>query len=117
MSGNSLQTNPHFGFVWRLLPDINFNGSTVSNPQVTLALYPRQNSGTAYGSTDLNPVISTQSYAYPTPQEYTVQQFTGEVYTRLRGRQMAFKVYSDTIGTQWQSGTNRYDVKQDGRRG
>ena len=117
MASDQNNSGQHFGFVWRLLPDINFNGSTVSNPQVTLALYPRQNSGTAYGSTDLNPVISTQSYAYPTPQEYTVQQFTGEVYTRLRGRQMAFKVYSDTIGTQWQSGTNRYDVKQDGRRG
>ena len=117
MANDQNNSGQHFGFVWRLLPDINFNGSTVSNPQVTMALYPRQNSGTAYGSTDMNPVVSTQSYAYPTPQEYTVQQFTGEVYTRLRGRQMAFKVYSNTIGTQWQSGTNRYDVKPDGRRG
>jgi len=81
-----------------------------------MALYPRLNSGSAYGSTDLNQVVSSQTYAYPTPQEYTVQQFTGEVYTRLRGRQMAFKCYSDTIGTAWQLGTTRYDVKQDGRR-
>jgi len=29
---------------------------------------------------------------------------------------MAFKCYSDTIGTAWQLGTTRYDVKQDGRR-
>ena len=116
MASDQNNSGQHFGFVWRLLPDVNFNGSTVANPQVTMALYPRQNSGTAYGSTDLNPVVSSQSYAFPTPQEYTVQQFTGEVYTRLRGRQMAFKCYSDTIGTAWQLGTNRYDVKQDGRR-
>ena len=116
MASDQNNSGQHFGFVWRLLPDVNFNGSTVSNPQVTMALYPRQNSGTAYGTTDLNPVVSSQNYAFPTPQEYTVQQFTGEVYTRLRGRQMAFKCYSDTIGTAWQLGTNRYDVKQDGRR-
>jgi len=116
MASDQNNSGQHFGFVWRLLPDVNFNGSTVANPQVTMALYPRQNSGTAYGSTDQNPVVSSQSYAYPTPQEYTVQQFTGEVYTRLRGRQMAFKCYSNTIGTAWQLGTNRYDVKQDGRR-
>jgi len=116
MASDQNNSGQHFGFVWRLLPDVNFNGSTVANPQVTMALYPRQNSGTAYGSTDLNGVVSSQTYAYPTPQEYTVQQFTGEVYTRLRGRQMAFKCYSDTIGTAWQLGTTRYDVKQDGRR-
>jgi len=98
------------------LPDVNFNGSNQANPQVTMAIYPRQNSGTAYGSTDLNQVTSSQTYATPTPNEYTVQQFTGEVYTRLRGRQMAFKCYSNTIGTQWQLGTPRFDVKQDGRR-
>jgi len=116
MASDQNNSGQHFGFVWRLLPDVNFNGSNVANPQVTMALYPRLNSGSAYGSTDLNPVVSTQNYAFPTPQEYTVQQFTGEVYTRLRGRQMAFKCYSDTIGTAWQLGTTRYDVKQDGRR-
>jgi len=106
----------HYGFVWRMLPDVNFNGSNVANPQVTIQLLPRQNSGTAYGTSDLNPVISTQTYASPTPQEYTVQQFTGQVYTRLRGRQMSFKIYSNTLGVAWQLGTPRFDVKQDGRR-
>jgi hypothetical protein len=116
MASDQNNSGQHFGFVWRLLPDVNFNGSNVANPQVTMALYPRLNSGAAYGTTDLNAVTSSQTYAYPTPQEYTVQQFTGEVYTRLRGRQLAFKCYSNTIGTQWQLGTTRFDVKQDGRR-
>jgi len=116
MASDNNNSGQHFGFVWRILPDVNFNGSNQANPQVTMAIYPRQNSGTAYGSTDLNQVTSSQTYATPTPNEYTVQQFTGEVYTRLRGRQMAFKCYSNTIGTQWQLGTPRFDVKQDGRR-
>jgi len=116
MASDQNNSGQHFGFVWRILPDVNFNGSNQANPQVTMAIYPRQNSGTAYGSTDLNQVTSSQTYATPTPNEYTVQQFTGEVYTRLRGRQMAFKCYSNTIGTQWQLGTPRFDVKQDGRR-
>jgi len=116
MASDQNNSGQHFGFVWRLLPDVNFNGSNVANPQVTMALYPRLNSGSAYGTTDLNAVTSSQTYASPTPSEYTVQQFTGEVYTRLRGRQLAFKCYSNTIGTQWQLGTTRFDVKQDGRR-
>ena len=99
MASDQNNSGQHFGFVWRLLPDVNFNGSNVANPQVTMALYPRLNSGSAYGTTDLNAVTSSQTYASPTPSEYTVQQFTGEVYTRLRGRQLAFKCYSCLLYT------------------
>jgi len=120
MASDNNNSGQHFGFVWRILPDVNFNGSnttnTALNPQVTFSILPRQNSGTDYGTADAPVVTSNQSYAYPTPQEYTIQQFTGEVYTRLRGRQMSLRVYSNQLGTQWQLGTNRYDVKQDGRR-
>jgi hypothetical protein len=45
-----------------------------------------------------------------------VQEFTEIVYTRIRGRQMAFKVSSDTVGTQWQLGVPRIDIRPDGRR-
>ena len=106
----------HFGFIWRMLPDVNFNGSTVANPSVTITLYPRQNSGTAYGYADSPYVTSSQTYGNPAPSEYTVQLFTGEVYTRLRGRQMAFNIKSTGLGVAWQLGTPRFDVKQDGRR-
>ena len=104
----------NFGYVWRILPDVNFNGSNVNNPSVQMQLKPRYNSGSAYGSDD-NPVVtSSQDYgAYP---EYTVQQFTGQVYTRLRGRQMAFRISSDGLGVAWQLGTPRIDIKNDGRR-
>jgi len=104
----------NFGYVWRMLPDVNFNGSSTNNPSVTMQLKPRYNSGSAYGSDDNPAVTSDQNYTqYP---EYTVQEFTGQVYTRLRGRQMAFRITSDGLGVAWQLGTPRIDIKNDGRR-
>ena len=106
----------NFGFVWRILPDVNFNGSNVAYPSVTMTLRPRENSGTAYGQADNPTVTSSQVFATPVPSEYTVQQFTGQVYTRLRGRQMAFRIESNTIGVAWQLGSPRIDIRPDGRR-
>jgi hypothetical protein len=107
----------NYGFVWRMIPDITFDGSTTpapNTPQVTFTVRPRQNPGAPYGTADVPTVASTQSYA--NQRNYTVQEFTQIVYTRLRGRQMAFKIVSDTIGTQWQLGVPRIDVRPDGRR-
>jgi hypothetical protein len=104
----------NFGFVWRILPDVNFNGSSTNNPTVTMTVRPRQNSGTAYGTADSPQVQSAQNYTV-LPQ-YTIQQFTGQVYTRLRGRQMAFRIESDGIGVAWQLGSPRIDIRPDGRR-
>ena len=109
-----IEDGQSFGFVWRMLPDINFNGSNVDQPSVTMTLLPRQNSGTQYGSADLPVVTSAQNYTqYP---QYTVQQFTGQVYTRLRGRQMSMIISSDGLGVSWQMGTPRIDIRPDGRR-
>jgi len=104
----------NFGFVWRILPDVNFNGSTTNNPSVTMTVKPRQNSGTPYGTADNPQVISAQNYT-TTPQ-YTIQEFTGQVYTRLRGRQMAFRIESTGLGVAWQLGSPRIDIRPDGRR-
>ena len=107
----------NYGFVWRMIPDITFDGSTTpapNTPQVTFTVRPRQNPGSPYGTADVPTVASTQSYA--NQRNYTVQEFTQIVYTRLRGRQMAFKIISDTVGTQWQLGVPRIDVRPDGRR-
>jgi len=104
----------NFGFVWRILPDVNFNGSNVNQPTVTMTVRPRENSGTPYGVADNPAVQSSQNYqTYP---QYTVQQFTGQVYTRLRGRQMAFRIESNQLGVAWQLGSPRIDVRPDGRR-
>jgi hypothetical protein len=97
-----------------MLPDVNFNNSDVNNPSVTMYLKPRQNSGTAYLPTDTTTTTSANNFTN-VPQ-YTVQEFTGQVYTRLRGRQMAFKIQSDGLGVAWQLGTPRIDIRNDGRR-
>jgi len=104
----------NFGFVWRILPDVNFNGSNVNNPQVTMTIKPRQNSGTPYGTADNPAVVSANNYGVS--QVYNVQEFSGQVYTRLRGRQMAFRIESADIGTAWQLGSPRIDIRPDGRR-
>ena len=104
----------NFGFIWRILPDINFNGSTTNQPSVAMTVKPRQNSGTPYGQADSPQVQSAQNYKIA--PEYTVQEFTGQVYTRLRGRQMSFRIESTGQGVAWQLGSPRIDIRPDGRR-
>ncbi len=104
----------NFGFVWRILPDVNFSGSTVNEPLVTMTVKPRQNSGAPYGPADNPQVQSAQNYT--TVPQYTVQEFSGQVYTRIRGRQMSFRIESNTVGVAWQLGSPRIDIRPDGRR-
>jgi len=104
----------NFGFVWRILPDVNFNGSTTNNPSVTMTVKPRVNSGTPYGTADNPRVVSADNYSVQ--NSYAIQEFTGQVYTRLRGRQMSFRIESADLGVAWQLGSPRIDIKPDGRR-
>ena len=104
----------NFGFVWRLIPDVTFDGSTVNAPTLDFTVRPRQFPGSNYGNSNNPEVISSISYAGQ--RTYNVQQFTEQVYVRIRGRQMAFKVGSDTLGTAWQLGVPRIEVRPDGRR-
>lgn len=104
----------NFAFVWRVLPDITFDGSTASNPRATLTLLPLQNSGSGYnnpaslGGSD-NQLITRTATA-------PVEQFTGQVNIRVRGRQMAMKVSSNELGVAWQIGSPRIDLRVDGRK-
>jgi hypothetical protein len=104
----------NFGFVWRILPDITFNGSNVHEPKVTMTVRPRRNSGAPYGLADSPDVQSDQNYTGQ--RNYDVQLFDGQVYTRLRGRQMAFRITSTDLGVAWQLGTPRIDIRPDGKR-
>jgi hypothetical protein len=104
----------NFGFVWRILPDLTFNGSAANLPVATMVVLPRVNSGTQYGTPDPQSVASAQNYT--NRHVYAVQQFTGQVYTRIRGRQMAFRIESDGLGVTWQMGYPRIDIRPDGRR-
>jgi len=104
----------NFGFVWRLIPDLTFDGSTVNQPIAMFTVLPRANSGAPYGNSNNPDVVSAQNYQ--NQRNYAVQQFTQQVYVRIRGRQMAFKVSSDELGVQWQLGVPRIDIRPDGRR-
>jgi hypothetical protein len=104
----------NFGFVWRLIPDLTFDGSNVNQPTAMFTVLPRANSGAPYGPANNPDVVSTQNYQ--NQRTYAIQQFTQQVYVRIRGRQMAFKISSDELGVQWQLGVPRIDIRPDGRR-
>jgi len=99
----------NFAFVWRVLPDLTFSGSTASSPNVTMTLYGLTNSGSGVTSDAFQPVTSTNQYAI-------TEEFTGQIYTRFRGRQMIFQIDSAGLGTTWQLGAPRIDIRPDGRR-
>jgi hypothetical protein len=106
----------NFGFVYRILPDLTFRGSTGSNtPQVTMTLIPLANSGSGYNDPQSEGGSSTATIQRIATAP--VEEFTGQVFVRVRGRQMVFKIDSSQLGTQWQIGAPRIDIKTDGRRG
>lgn len=119
-----IEDGHNFGFVWRVLPDVNFTGSTAASPTMNLTLLPLQNSGSGYtrGVVPVASVTSDMSVAgdnsFPVVRSATVpiDQFTGQVNIRVRGRQMSIKAASDQIGVQWQLGSCRLDVRPDGRK-
>jgi hypothetical protein len=111
----------NFGFVWRLIPDLTFDGSNVNTPTAYFTAIPRNFPGAPYSPSNNPAVTSTQNYQNQIT--YNIQQFTQQVYVRIRGRQMAFKVSSGTtgsttdgLGVQWQLGAPRIDIRPDGRR-
>ena len=103
----------NFGFVWRVLPDLTFgdsvNSPTGTVPTVNMTLYGLTNSGSGSTSSAGAPVASSSTYVI-------TEEFTGQIYTRMRGRQMIFKIGSNQVGTAWQLGAPRIDIRQDGRR-
>ena len=103
----------NFGFVWRILPDLTFENSANSpsgtTPTVTMELFGLANSGSGVTSDAGQPVASSSTYNI-------TEEFTGQIYTRLRGRQMIFKISSNQINTAWQLGAPRIDIRADGRR-
>ena len=105
----------HFGFVWRIVPDITFVGSDAASPQVTMTLIPMQNSGSGYN--DPISVGGNSDATIVRTATVPIEEFTGQVYVRVRGRQMILKVENNQLGCAWQLGSPRIDIKQDGRRG
>jgi hypothetical protein len=103
----------NFAFVYRLIPDLTFRGSTGgTTPAVTMYLQGLNNSGSGITQSGNAGV----TYNGSAPSVINVDEFTGQIYIRLRGRQMQMQITSNTLGTQWQLGAPRIDIRPDGRR-
>ena len=109
-----LDDGHQFNFIWRVLPDITFDGSTTESPSAVMTLLPMQNSGSGYNSPasvgGSNDGTITRSAVLP------IEKFTGQLNTRVRGRQMVMKIESTESGVTWQLGSPRLDMRPDGRR-
>jgi len=106
----------NFGFVRRILPDLTFRGSSNSiTPQVTMTLIPLANSGSGYS----DPASEGGSNAALVQRitSVPVEKFTGQVFIRVRGQQMVFRIDSSQIGCTFQIGAPRIELQSDGRRG
>jgi hypothetical protein len=110
-----LDDGDKFMFINRVLPDVTFEGSTVTNPAAVMTLSPMENSGSGYN----NPLSVGGNSASTVTRTATVpiEKFTGQVFVRVRGRQMAFKMESTELGVAWKLGIPRLEMRPDGRRG
>ena len=100
----------NFMFINRIIPDLSFNSSTAAAPEVTFTMTARDYNGRAAGDgSDSGDVVRS---AVISGQD----NYTNQLFMRLRGRQMALKLESDTLGVKWRLGAPRLDVRADGRR-
>lgn len=97
-----------FSFIKRIIPDITFQNSTSGTPAVTYTLFARNFPGGGVLQENIRNVGRTASAP--------VDQFTNQVWVRIRGRQVAIRVESTDVGVMWQLGANRLDIRPDGRR-
>lgn len=91
----------------RIIPDVNFSGSEVSNPEIDMIIKSRNFPGSDFNNDndDTANVIAT-----------SVDSYTQQVFIRVRARQIALRIEADTLGTQWQLGSPRLDGRTDGER-
>jgi hypothetical protein len=91
--------------MYRIIPDLNFNGSTAAAPEATMFIKPHNFPGGAYNTEENARIIQT-----------TVNQYTNQLYIRARARQLGFGIRSTELDTQWQLGSPRLDGRTDGKR-
>lgn len=99
-----------FSAVNRVVPDVDFIGSTSTAPSVTMTISTRNFPGQGLF---VNDNVANVSGSKATTQVY---DYTNQVFLRLRGRQVAFRVGSEGAGIKWQLGVPRLDISPDGNR-
>jgi hypothetical protein len=102
-----LMDGEQFMLTRRIIPDLNFAGSSAANPEANFVIRPRNFPGSTYQSNASNTQRVIQT---------TINQFTDQVFLRARARQVAFKIESTGLDTQWQLGSPRLDMRPDGKR-
>jgi hypothetical protein len=102
-----LMDGDQFMLTRRIIPDVNFAGSDAANPEANFVIRPRNFPGSTYQNNASNTQRVIQT---------TVNQFTDQVFLRARARQVAFKIESTGLDTQWQLGSPRLDMRPDGKR-
>ena len=103
-----------FMLVSRMLPDISFEGSTADSPVVTMSMSALQNSGSGFN--DPLSESGNSSGTVTRTASSPVEKFTEQIFLRVRGRQVSFKIESSSTGIAWQLGSPRIDMRPDGRR-
>jgi hypothetical protein len=117
-----IEDGDKYMLIRRIIPDVNFTNSETANPvtgtkiipQATITVGVRNFPGAASSTTNAE---GQTTNADVVTSSVTIDQYTNQVFIRARGRQMNFKISSDTVGVQWQLGMPRVDARPDGLRG
>lgn len=107
-----IETGERFSFLKRVIPDVTFRDSTTATPKIDMVLMARNAPGAAILDTETDPLSRTAISP--------VEQFTEEVWVRLRGRSFVLR-FQDTgdiaeAETTWRVGSPRVEIRTDGRR-
>ena len=97
-----------FMLLRRMIPDVDFKNSTATLPDVNITLDVKNVPDGTYSNTQTDAFVKTQAAA--------LNARTEQLFFRLRGRQMRFKISSDDLGVTWRLGSPRLDIRPDGRR-
>lgn len=105
---SAVNAGDEFVFITRIIPDITFRNSTATTPSADFTVKVNNFPGGAYLQSNTEGVSKITSIP--------VEQYTNQVFVRLRGRQFVFRVESDGLGVAWRLGSPRLDFRMDGRR-
>lgn len=102
-----------FSFVKRIIPDMDFIGSTTTTPNAQITLTARNYPGIGVNT---DPMQATTVPINGSQVNVQVYNYTEQEWIRLRGRQLQFRIESSDLGVRWQLGSPRLQISPDGRR-